>query len=263
MNRLPVISFLSVLMFSSALLINTACQKTTDDVTPGTSPSTSTTATVGSGVPEVYRKLYGVAEIYVEGSNVVIKAKGLPDHKTPYYKGTSWESTLYVNDTRSGFNVNPHRIASQNYTLKIPLNPTEDPAHAETPLGPIGISLNGVPFFNQYAAGRSPLTSEILSFDLYGGHPAPMNNYHYHVEPTYLTEKKGADALLGFLLDGFPVYGPVENGKLVTNSDLDKYHGHVGKTTDYPNGIYHYHVTAQDPYINGSGFYGKAGTISQ
>ncbi|GAA4415840.1 hypothetical protein GCM10023187_46700 [Nibrella viscosa] len=263
MNRIPFFHVLSPLTLLLGLTFIIACRNSTDPVSPTTNTTAGTTATVGAGVPDVYRKLYGVSEIYLEGTNVVIKAKGLPDHKSPYYKGTSWESTLYVNDTRSGFSANPHRIAGQNYTFKIPLNPQEDAAHAETPLGPIGISLNGVPFFNQYAAGRAPLTMEIYGFDLYGGHPAPMNNYHYHVEPAYLTEKKGQEALLGFLLDGFPVYGPVENGKLVTNKDLDKYHGHMGKTADYPNGIYHYHVTAEDPYINGSGFYGKAGTLSQ
>ena len=65
------------------------------------------------------------------------------------------------------------------------------------------------------------------------------------------------------MLDGFPVYGPEENGRRVTNADLDAYHGHVGPTADYPNGIYHYHITDEDPYINGSGFFGTAGTVSQ
>ena len=34
-------------------------------------------------------------------------------------------------------------------------------------------------------------------------------------------------------------------------------------TADYPAGTYHYHVTNTDPYINGAGFFGTAGTISQ
>jgi hypothetical protein len=47
------------------------------------------------------------------------------------------------------------------------------------------------------------------------------------------------------------------------NSQLDAYHGHTGPTADYPAGIYHYHITTTDPYINGNGFYGKPGTVSQ
>jgi hypothetical protein len=64
-------------------------------------------------------------------------------------------------------------------------------------------------------------------------------------------------------LDGFPVYGPTENGKLLTSADLDAYHGHTTVTADFPNGIYHYHFTADYPYLNGNGFYGTSGTVSQ
>ena len=111
--------------------------------------------------------------------------------------------------------------------------------------------------------GWPPLTVEIDTFDQWNGHPTPTNEYHYHVEPTYLTKANGSSAVIGFLLDGFPVYGPVENGKRVVNADLDQFHGHVAVTSDFPNGIYHYHVTDADPYINGAGFYGSAGTVGR
>ena len=201
--------------------------------------------------------------MYTEGNYVVIKTKDLPDHKSPYYQGTQWESTKYeaYNGTNPNYVTNPNRIAQQSITFKIPMNPIAASSPQATPLGPIGISLNGVPFFNQYAAGRMPLTNEINSFDQYGGHQ--QGQYHYHAEPFWLTTNKGKDALLGFLLDGFPVYGPTENGHTITNSDLDAYHGHTGSTADYPNGIYHYHITSNDPYINGNGFYGTPGTVSQ
>jgi phage tail protein X len=80
----------------------------------------------------------------------------------------------------------------------------------------------------------------------------------------YLTSVKATkSSLIGFLLDGFPVYGPTENGAAVTNAMLDAYHGHSHVTEDFPAGIYHYHINATDPYINGSGFYGTPGTVSQ
>ena len=140
-----------------------------------------------------------------------------------------------------------------------------DASHAATPLGPIGIALNGVAFFNQYAGPNQPLTSEITSFDKYYGHPQQSGVYHYHVEPLYLTTVKSTKSgLMGFLLDGFPVYGPKEeDGTVVTNSMLDDYHGHAHKTIDYPSGSYHYHFTNEAPYLNGSGFYGTPGTITQ
>jgi len=145
------------------------------------------------------------------------------------------------------------------------LNPSEASTKQATSLGPIGVSVNGVVFYNQYAGpNNQALTNEINSFDQFLGHPQQSGQYHYHVEPTYLTGQFGDSAFLGLLADGFPVYGPVENGKTITNSDLDAYHGHTSATVDFPSGIYHYHITPnEDPYINGNGFYGTPGNITQ
>ena len=249
-------------MVAIALIGINACKKEEVDSTATTNPTTN----VGTAVPEVYKKIYGASDIYIEGNFVIIKiTNGIPDHKSPYFKSTQWESTMYeaYNGTNAKWGQAPNKIAAQTLTFKIPLNPAKANVSGQTPMGPMGVSLNGVPFFNQYAAGRAALTDEINGFDQYGGHPQQQGQYHYHLEPLYLTKNKGKDALLGFLLDGFPVYGPTENGKTITSKDLDAYHGHTHATADYPNGIYHYHVTADDPYINGSGFYGTAGTVSQ
>jgi hypothetical protein len=253
LKRVALLAIASVLMFS-------ACKK--DD---NSTPSNTTTPTTTGDELAIYKKIYGATDIYKDGNYVVIKTNGRPDHKSPYYQNTQWESTLYeaYNGTNTKYNTNPNRIATQSFTFKIPLTPTKATTSQETPLGAMGVSLNGVPFFNQYAAGRAVLTGEINSFDQYGGHPAQAGDYHYHIEPTYLTTTKGKDVLLGFLLDGYPVYGPTENGKTITDTDLDNYHGHSHATADYPNGIYHYHITSEDPYINGDGFYGVPGTVTK
>lgn len=218
-------------------------------------------------VPAVYSKIYGATSITNDGTYIIIKTKDLPDHKSSYYPTSNVLYEEYNGTTFSGvtFQKNPNRIIEQSGTIKIPVNPKVDPNHTGTPLGSIGIALNGVAFFNQYAGPSQPLTSEIISFDKYYGHPQQSGMYHYHVEPLYLTTVKASkSALMGFLLDGFPVYGPQEeDGTVVTNSMLDVYHGHSHNTIDYPAGIYHYHFTAEAPYLNGSGFYGAPGSISQ
>ncbi len=244
-----------ILRFGILLLSLAACSKSDDTGTGGTTTT----------LPDVYKKIYGASAVYVEGTMVVIKCDGVPDHKSPYFQGTAWAATKYeaYNGTNPLWNQNPNRIATTNLTFKIPLNPVKSATSQATPLGSIGVSLNGVPFYNQYAGPSQPLTNEINSFDQYNGHPQQMGGYHYHVEPLYLTAQKGKSALMGFLLDGFPVYGPQENGVNVGNNQLDAYHGHNHATADFPNGIYHYHITGQDPYINGSGFYGVPGTVSQ
>jgi hypothetical protein len=231
----------------------------------GCHKSSSSTNNNTTPVPDVYKKIYGATDMYVDGNYIVIKTNSRPDHKSPYYQGTQWAATLYeaYNGTNTNFVLNPNRIATTNLTFRIPMNPAVSTSPQATPMGPIGISLNGVPFFNQYAAGGTPLTGEINSFDQYNGHPQMQGAYHYHVEPTYLTAQYTKHVLLGFLLDGFPVYGPLENNATITNSDLDAYHGHTHATADFPNGIYHYHFTDAAPYLNGSGFKGTAGTVTQ
>ncbi len=232
-----------------------ACK--TDDVTPTTN---------SMDVPDVYKKVYGASSITSDGTYVTIKTTGAPDHKSVYYASTNSLYENFSGTTFDGntFNKNPNTISTFNYTFKIPLNPKVAATHAATPLGAIGVSLNGVPFYNQYAGPNQPLTNEVTSFDQYYGHPQQAGAYHYHVEPLYLTQVKASkSALLGFLLDGFPVYGPQENGANVAENSLDAFHGHSTATADYPNGIYHYHVTSKDPYINGSGYYGTPGTVTQ
>ena len=224
--------------------------------------STFTSTSTSSGVPAVFSKMYGCT-ITADATWIYIHSSGLPDHKSPYYKNTKWESTRWISDTHAGFVQNPNKIDSFYYTFKIPRNPVVASTHTALGTATLGIAVNGVPLFNQYAAGNSPIVigqAEAISFDLYGGHPAPSSDYHYHIEPNYITSTKGSDALIGFLLDGFPVYGPVENGVTITNSDLDAYHGHTTATADYPSGIYHYHTTTASPYINGNGYYGTSGT---
>jgi YHYH protein len=242
-----------------------ACKKTEE-----TSPSTTTTTTTSSGVDisVLKDKFYSTsafsstATAKVEGDFLVITTNGIPDHKSPYFGSTDTRYELY-NGTNTKFKINPNAIVAQSLVFKIPLKPTEAKSKTASGLGAIGVSVNGVPFYNQYAGPNQPLSNEIDSFDQYAGHPQQSGQYHYHIEPTYLTKTKGSDAFLGLLLDGFPVYGPLENGKTITNSDLDAYHGHTSKTADFPNGIYHYHITSTDPYINGSAYFGTAGTVSR
>jgi hypothetical protein len=243
-----------------SLIILGACSKDS-----GTNTSTNTNGT-NATVPDVYKKIYGASSITSDGTYITIKSNGLPDHKSSYYATNNALYDNYSGTTFGGNNFvkNPNSIAEKVYVFKIPADPKVASNHMATQLGAIGVSLNGVPFFNQYAGPNQPLTGEVVSFDRYWGHPAPTGQYHYHVEPLYLTTVKVTKtSLLGFLLDGFPVYGPEENGALVDNTKLDAYHGHTGVTADYPNGIYHYHITSTDPYINGSGFYGTPGTVSQ
>ncbi len=145
---------------------------------------------------------------------------------------------------------------------------TTRPAYAkeamDTSLGRIGVALSGAQLFNDYenmertvVAMDDQVTHDHVSFlDACNGHTlADGTNYHYHGVPVCITE--GLDAgdlhsvMIGVLEDGFPVYGNHgEGGAIVTNADLDACSGHVGATPEFPDGIYHYHLTADEaPYM--------------
>lgn len=237
---------------TSAILLALACASPTS---PSAATTTTTTTTTGtSGAPAWYTKFGTAVTISTEGTNVVLRSTGVPDHASPYW-GTG--HALYE-APHAGMMVNPNRIATQSIVMRVPTTPTRATA-SDTPMGVMGIAVNGVALFNQYAAGRSPLTNEIISFDRYNGHPQQQGQYHYHLEPLWLTGRDGMAALIGVLLDGYPVYGPRESDGSLP-SGLDTCNGHTHATADFASGTYHYHVTTTVPYISGC-FAGAPGSI--
>jgi hypothetical protein len=256
MKSSKLFQFLLLALLFSGVLVSCSSSSTEEPEDP---------ASTSYDITPILTKFNGTGlTVSVNGNYVTFTTQNLPDHKSPYWPTNNALYEAY-NGSNSSFHLNPNRISSQNISITVSLNPAEASNKQATSLGPIGISRNGVVFYNQYAGpNNQALTNEINSFDQYLGHPQNAGQYHYHVEPTYLTSQFGNDAFLGLLADGFPVYGPVENGKTITNSDLDAYHGHFSATVDFPNGIYHYHITPnQDPYINGNGYYGTPGNITQ
>jgi hypothetical protein len=237
----------------------TTTTSTTPTTTPPattTTPTTPTTPTTSAiSTQAMFSKFAGNGvSVSFEGTTAVIRTSDTPDHKSPYW-GTS---NANYEAPHSGMQINPHVIATQNLTFRITTTPAAATNTSDTPLGPIGISVNGVVFYNQYAAGRQPLTSEIVSFDRYNGHPNPNNQYHYHFEPVAITASSRS-RLIGVLLDGFPVYGPIDSDGS-TPSNLDGCNGHTSITADFQGGIYHYHTTSAVPYISGC-YRGTSGTV--
>ncbi len=206
--------------------------------------------------PGPYDQFTANVEVIEQGNFVIIRSDGIPNHSSPYFPSNDprWEAP------HQGMRQNPNSIGEQDLVFRIPLNPQIANSSSDTRLGPIGVAINGVAFFNQFAGPNQPLDREIISFDAGNGHPARGDLYHYHIEPLYLTESNPSK-LLGFLLDGFPVYGPRDpDGSLP--SDLDECNGHTHATPEFPNGIYHYHIVDVSPYISGC-YKGTPGTVSQ
>ena len=255
------IKFLAMKSKIIALLTSLSCMTMSCG---GDDPVVDDVTTETVDVSTAASKFYNTANMSVSiGDDVItITSTNQPDHKSMYYPTNNSLYEAYDEPNNPDFKKNPNNIEAQNLVFKIPRFPVKANNKTSTSLGPMGVSINSVVFFNQNAAPGDDILDELNTFDQYEGHPQQQGQYHYHLEPTWLTELKGEEAFLGFLLDGFPVYGSVENGKTLTNDDLDVYHGHTSATDDFPEGIYHYHITEELPWINGGEYYGTPGTYT-
>jgi hypothetical protein len=106
----------------------------------------------------------------------------------------------------------------------------------------VGLAVNGVPIFGNFAAPGDDIYQEAKTFDRCGGHPQFSGEYHYHSEPYAITYDD--DAFVGVMRDGYPIYGRKDpDGSYPT---LDAQGGHSGPTVNDPSGTgYHYHVNQQ------------------
>ena len=155
--------------------------------------------------------------------------------------GHTWES---IGASRNGTpGPNPNGIGEQYHSFTIPLRPRVHGAtgfeafkhaesHTHTPMGPIGVMVNGVPFFNVFSGrGGDAVVEE--TFDAANGHPDGHLKYHYHqFSPMTLPapsrgrgidrpttgadlmdalerQDRSAVRIVGYAFDGFPMYGPL------------------------------------------------------
>ena len=147
----------------------------------------------------------------------------------------------------------------QKFRFQLPLVPRRAEQVTRVPMGPIGVALNGVVFFNPFEAGGMNAVegySEVW-LDSCCGHPQQHGVYHYHKYPSCVKSPFADDGqqhspVIGFAFDGFPVYGPYEaNDQLAKDltgeRSLDVCNGH-----EDPERGYHYHVTpGKFPYLIG------------
>jgi hypothetical protein len=182
------------------------------------------------------------------------------------------------------FTRSPNALAAQNWNWHVPLQPAVAASSTaiNTWFGTVGFTTTGIPI---YAAmeGAQP-ASEAFGDPIYNGivdtckgHTGPAKEYHVHALNTATSCGFGPSPIVGYALDGFPIYGSqgcldtactqvvtfksgwVKTGDPKTNawsnytyqssSDqtvLDKCNGRVG-----PDGTYRYYVTASFPYTFG------------
>ncbi|HTJ97308.1 MAG TPA: YHYH protein [Rhodocyclaceae bacterium] len=187
-------------------------------------------------------------DISVQRGRRIFSSNDLPAHPTgsfPIPAGSdAWR-----------YDRNPNRINAQNVFLELPAIPALAAQPSCVP-GAIGYLLSGAVLFNALdAPGRDAVAHETQ--DSCQGHPQQSGVYHYHSVSSCVDTKReanGHSSLVGYLIDGFGIYGRYgDGGKLLTSADLDECHGHTHKIMWDGKWIemYHYHATWDFPYTAG------------
>ncbi len=183
-----------------------------------------------------------------DNGNRIITGNALPNHTTGVFP-IDPASLAYQYDR------NPNIIEAHEVSYILPAMPEVATNSSCVPFGPSGISLSGSAIYHGASTlGNDAAAHEIL--DRFGGHTDGTQTYHYHFPAQDLqdhihTHESGHSALMGYMLDGFGIYGPHdEDGEILWSEDLDECHGHThpvlwdGEMVD----MYHYHWTYDFPY---------------
>jgi len=181
----------------------------------GTCSSVSTNSNCGDDAEGYY-------ETFEYNGNRVIIVSGAPDHEA--------ESELFIPQSEGGrFNPNV-RCERWQYSV-VPLNPTKSTStdwssYEKYPyygMGAYGYATSGGTFFDTRSSptGDTAWDNEIDSLDTCMGHSNEALQYHYHGVPycipndTWLADDPEVCQFVGYMLDGFPVYGRCQH----TNGD--------------------------------------------
>ena len=195
------------------------------------------------------------------------KGNGLPNHRIgqfPVQKATpaySWYASAPAEGYSSAADI---PVAAYDLDLRVPRHP----AYSSVPYCinslVTGVATQtGAVWHANLAYGTDwvdPIAA--LPMDQCWGHPY-NKEYHYHGYSWKCLPNTGSrnahSPLYGYAMDGFGIFGPRgDQGRLLTNADLDECHGHVGKIKwdGKMQMMYHYHLNSEYPYGPGC-FRGK------
>lgn len=131
-------------------------------------------------------------------TTITFGANGLPVAGTPTMVGITATNQQYP--------------APHDYAFTFPRSPKPAAKPSVPGAGPIGVAVDGVPLFSPWTqAALLQHTLDAGELDDCGGHAGRGDDYHYHVAPTCLIEKMGADKIenkrlpIGIANDSYPI----------------------------------------------------------
>eukprot|EP01095_Lingulamoeba_sp_RSL-Kostka_P006109 TRINITY_DN188_c0_g1_i1.p1 TRINITY_DN188_c0_g1~~TRINITY_DN188_c0_g1_i1.p1 ORF type:complete len:327 (-),score=123.63 TRINITY_DN188_c0_g1_i1:229-1209(-) len=164
-------------------------------------------------------------------------------NEVQWYECPSSQKRIVVSNGIPNHDVivgNPNSPCEIPWYVSLPINGTYGDVLSEPgALGIIAMQLNGVPIYGaQEAEGLNAVepdsSSGVQDAQYWFGHSAPFGDWHYH-NPYCGNLKVDENTFIGYALDGFPIYGPMQD-----NSELDECNGM------FKNGNYEYHVQYLD-----------------
>jgi hypothetical protein len=195
-----------------------------------------------AGLSGAWLKFSCRVDLSATSAAVTAVSDGQPDFKSNYFATSNacWES--YTAATQ-----NPNSIATKSYTVAFPLAPN-NLSRTMQMTAVVGLAINGVPIYGNFAAPGDDIFAEAKTFDRCGGHPQMAGAYHNHAEP--LSISYDDDHLIGMMRDGYAIYGRKDSdGSYPT---LDAYGGHTAVTPDSTTAVYHYHLSEQTSTATGT-----------
>jgi hypothetical protein len=291
---------LAPLLFATVIAGATACSST-ETTGSGGGSSTSTGGVTGTGGSST--STGGGASCAQAATMLdVSKAPGAGDgYAKPTLSASCTDTSFVVESngmpTYTFVQTTPNPLKEQKNHWEIPRNPVAAATTTDVPLlGLAGFAVNGMPFFGPNEGAQpadsaygDPIYNGLM--DPCEGHTA--NEYHYHsfsvkcliasglvAKPWMNADPKATEAspIIGWAMDGFPIYGPQEcedaacSKVVVRQSGYEKtgdpktyawkaytWKEHAGDATyldacnghEGPKGDYHYHATSGFPYILG------------
>jgi len=174
--------------------------------------------------PDDFGDLRNEVEIYQCPSRGVrvIMSNGIPNHDVTTY--------------------NRNGLCEIKWVIELPLDPVVAETRTEIPTGGmIAMATNGIPaygpmeLFNENAV--EPSDSTVVGAGFWYGHASNGGSWHFH-NPQMGEETVTSRTLLGYAMDGFPIYGPLSDNRV---DQLDACNGLTNR-----NGRYEYHVRTLD-----------------
>jgi hypothetical protein len=192
-------------------------------------------ARASAGLSGAWLKMSCRVTLTATATSVTAVADGQPDFKSNYFAAADACHEAYPEGTQ-----NPNTIAVKAYTIGFPLAPNTS-ARTMQMTAVVGLAINGVPIYGNFAAPGDDIFAEAKTFDRCGGHPQMSGSYHNHAEPLSISYDDAS--LIGVMRDGYAIYGRKDaDGSYPT---LDSFGGHTGTTPDSTTAVYHYHVNEQ------------------